>query len=99
MDVGNAEHWVAVPPNMDPEPVRQFGCYTAHVLALADWLQQLGIETVALQSTGVSWVRHPSSTLLAVPSSRRHDHSNCFRNSANCPFNSATSCSRLSTRA
>jgi len=38
---------------MDPEPVRQFGCFTADLLALADWLQGLGIRTVALQSTGV----------------------------------------------
>jgi transposase len=56
VDVGNAEHWVAVPPHMDPEPVRQFRCFTGDLLALADWLQQLGIETVALQSTGVYWI-------------------------------------------
>src|ERR1035441_10636323 len=53
IDVGNAEHWVAVPPHMDPEPVRQFGCYTVDLVALADWLQGLGIQTVAMQSTGV----------------------------------------------
>jgi len=56
IDVGNAEHWVAVPPALDPDPVRKFGCFTVDLMALADWLQQLGIETVALQSTGVYWV-------------------------------------------
>ena len=56
VDVGNAEHWVAVPPHMDRQPVRPFGCFTADLEAMADWLQQLGIETVAMQSTGVYWV-------------------------------------------
>ena len=63
IDVGNAEHWVAVPPHMDPEPVRQFGCFTAELMALADWLQALGIETVAMQSTGVYHV--PLADILA----------------------------------
>ena len=56
IDVGNAEHYVAVPPGMDPEPVRSFGCFTADLKALADWLKRIGIETVAMQSTGVYWV-------------------------------------------
>ncbi len=53
IDVGNAEHYVAVPPHLDGEPVRVFGCFTTDLKALADWLQQCGIETVAMQSTGV----------------------------------------------
>jgi hypothetical protein len=28
IDVGNAKHWKAVPPHMDAEPVRQFGCFS-----------------------------------------------------------------------
>lgn len=56
IDVGNSEHWVAVPPHLDPEPVRCFGCFTADLLQLAAWLQQCGIETVAMQSTGVYWI-------------------------------------------
>ena len=28
-DVGGSEHWVAVSPERDPEPVRRFGCFTA----------------------------------------------------------------------
>ena len=63
IDVGNTEHWVAVPPHMDPEPVRSFGCYTVDLMALADWLQKLGIQTVALQSTGVYWI--PLADILA----------------------------------
>lgn len=56
IDVGNEQHWVAVPPGLDPDPVRPFGCFTADLMAMARWLQQLGIETVAMQSTGVYWI-------------------------------------------
>lgn len=56
IDVGNEEHWVAIPPGLDAEPVRCFGCFTRDLLALADWLVQCGIETVAMQSTGVYWI-------------------------------------------
>jgi transposase len=56
IDVGNAEHYVAVPPGLDAEPVRCFGCFTADLHALADWLERCGIDTVAMQSTGVYWI-------------------------------------------
>jgi transposase len=56
IDVGNAEHYVAVPSQLDPEPVRKFGCFTAELRATAEWLSQIGVTTVALQSTGVYWI-------------------------------------------
>jgi transposase len=56
IDIGNEEHYVAVPPSMDPEPVRRFGSFTADLIALADWLKKCGVETVAMQSTGVYWI-------------------------------------------
>lgn len=56
IDVGNEEHWVAVPPCLDPEPVRSFRCFTADLIQLADWLRRCGITTVAIQSTGVYWI-------------------------------------------
>ena len=56
IDVGNAQHYVAVPPGLDPEPVRSFGCFTADLHALADWLHRCKIKTVAMESTGVYWV-------------------------------------------
>jgi transposase len=56
IDVGNEEHWVAVPPSVDGEPVRRFGCFTADLIRLAEWLLECGIETVAMQSTGVYWI-------------------------------------------
>lgn len=56
IDIGNESHYVAVPPSRDNQPVRRFGCTTAELKAMAQWLQQCGIRTVAMQSTGVYWV-------------------------------------------
>src|SRR5215216_3262802 len=56
IDIGSAEHRAAVPPGGDPAPVRRFGACTADLEALADWLAQCGVKTVAMESTGVFWV-------------------------------------------
>ena len=56
IDIGEAEHWVAVPPGSDPQPVRRFGTFTADLDALADWLLDCGVTTVAMESTGVYWM-------------------------------------------
>lgn len=60
IDVGGSSHWVAVPPHLaeqaNCEVVRQFGAMTDDLHALADWLLGLGVEYVALESTGVYWI-------------------------------------------
>jgi transposase len=56
IDIGNESHYVAVAPNRDPNPVRQFACFTEDLHRLADWLKSCGIDTVAMQSTGVYWL-------------------------------------------
>ena len=56
IDVGGSEHWVAVSPDRDPEPVRRFGCFTADLREMGQWLVQKGVRSVALQSTGVYWM-------------------------------------------
>lgn len=56
IDVGNASHFVAVPPDRDKQAVREFGSWTADLRGLAEWLKRCGIRTVAMQSTGVYWV-------------------------------------------
>jgi transposase len=56
IDVGNGAHYVAVRPDRDPEPVRRFECFTADLHRLADWLETCGVQTVAMQSTGVYWI-------------------------------------------
>ena len=56
IDIGEAEHWVAVPPGGDPQPVRRCGTCTADLDALADGLIDCGITPVAMASTGVDWI-------------------------------------------
>src|SRR5260370_15591723 len=56
IDIGAAEHWVAVPADSDPQPVRRFGACTADLEALADWLQRCGVTTVARESRVCWWV-------------------------------------------
>jgi transposase len=56
IDVGSEEHYVSVPPDRDPEPVRHFGCYTSDLRRMAEWLKSCRIETVAMEATGVYWV-------------------------------------------
>src|SRR6185369_4537378 len=56
IDVGAREHYVAVPVDRDPQPVRCFGAFTQELHRLAQWLLQCGIKTVALESTGVYWI-------------------------------------------
>jgi hypothetical protein len=56
IDVGNSAQYVAVRPDRDPQPVRRFECFTADLYRLADWLKSCGVNTVAMQSTGVYWV-------------------------------------------
>jgi transposase len=47
---------VAVPPDRDDEPVREFASFTADLQALADWLEGCGVDSVAMESTGVYWI-------------------------------------------
>ncbi len=56
IDVGATFHVVAVHADNDPEPVRQFCSFTGDLHRLADWLVQLGVTTVAMESTGVYWI-------------------------------------------
>ncbi len=56
IDVGNAEHHVAVPMGRDAEPVQKFGSFTADLHRMAQWLKDCGIDTVVMQATGVYWV-------------------------------------------
>jgi transposase len=56
VDIGATFHVVAVPADLDGEPVRSFRSFTADLTRLADWLVGLGITTVAMESTGIDWV-------------------------------------------
>lgn len=58
IDIGAETHYVAVPDGRDPneQDVRHFGTFTSDLYAIADWLQQCQIDTVAMESTGVYWI-------------------------------------------
>jgi transposase len=56
IDIGADEIVVAVPPDRDPQPVRLFRTFTPDLIVLVSWLVACGIDTVALESTGVYWV-------------------------------------------
>ncbi|WP_421620884.1 IS110 family transposase [Alkalilimnicola ehrlichii] len=56
IDIGSRSHFVAVAEDLDEQPVREFACFTGDLHRMADWLVELGIETVAMESTGVYWI-------------------------------------------
>ena len=54
--IGSRFHVVAVDGDLCEEPVRTFQAFTGDLVRMADWLQSLGVETVAMESAGVYWV-------------------------------------------
>jgi transposase len=56
VDCGSRHHHVAVPVDRDAEPVRRFTTLTPDLHRMADWLAACGIETVAMEATGVYWI-------------------------------------------
>src|SRR5213593_354944 len=56
IDCGAAEHFVAVPPDRDPTPIRSFQTFTTELHRLADWLTACHITSVAMEATGVYWI-------------------------------------------
>jgi transposase len=56
LDIGATAIVVCVPAERDEQPIRTFGVYTQDLETLADWLIACGIETVAMESTGVYWI-------------------------------------------
>jgi transposase len=56
IDIGADEIVVAVPPDRDDQPVRVFRTFTPDLEVLVAWLLACGIDTVAMESTGVYWI-------------------------------------------
>jgi transposase len=67
IDVHADMHMVCVPaervsparergPGGLPANVRRFGANSCDLVAIADWLQECGVTTVAMESTGVYWI-------------------------------------------
>ena len=56
IDIGAKAIWVSVREDCASDPVRSFGTMTTDLHELADWLHDCGVDTVAMESTGVYWV-------------------------------------------
>ena len=56
IDIGATMHVAAVGPDKASEPVRSFGTFTGDLHRLADWFEQCGVRTIAMESTGVYWI-------------------------------------------
>ena len=56
IDIGSQSHFVSVPEELDQEPVREFSSFTGDLNRMADWLVEIGIQTVAMESTGIYWI-------------------------------------------
>ncbi len=56
IDIGSETHYVAIPQELDDQPVRSFPCFTADLENMAQWLINAGITTVAMESTGIYWI-------------------------------------------
>ena len=51
--IGAEEIWGCVPAERAPQPVRVCGTFTPDLQAVAEWLAQCRVKSVALESTGV----------------------------------------------
>jgi transposase len=56
IDIGSQSHYVSVPEELATESVREFSCFTGDLNRMADWLVEIGIQTVAMESTGIYWI-------------------------------------------
>ncbi len=56
IDIGATEIYIAVPSDRDNKPVRHFDTFTADLHTAAKWLKSCGIDSIAMESTGVYWI-------------------------------------------
>ena len=79
IDVGATSHWVCVPEDAVAEgqsPVREFGAFTRDLDNVVEWLLACGVQTVAMESTGVYWIplfqKLESAGLEVILTNARH---------------------------
>lgn len=56
IDIGSKSHYVAVPSDRDPCPVKEFSSFTSSLHEMVKWLKECKIKTVVMESTGVFWI-------------------------------------------
>jgi len=55
IDIGDTLLSVAIPEGRATESVKNFSAFTCDLISISRWLQENGIETVAMESTGIYW--------------------------------------------
>ena len=53
IDIGSRSHWVSI--GQKATDIREFGVFNEDLKAIADWLSENKITTVAMESTGTYW--------------------------------------------
>lgn len=56
LDIGMHEIGACIPSGRAAETVGCFGTFTPDLQNLVNWLVQSGVDTVAMESTGVYWI-------------------------------------------
>jgi transposase len=56
IDISSKEHYVAVSTKSSSTPIRAFGSFTEDLNAIAGWLKECHVDTVAMEATGIYWV-------------------------------------------
>ncbi len=67
IDIGSRFHVVAVPAELDDDPVRKVPSFTNDLKTIAEWLLAIDIMTVAMEPTGIYWI--PLYEILVGPGS------------------------------
>lgn len=53
IDIGSRENWACI--GDEKEDIRKFGVFTEDHHEMAKWFQSNGVETIAMESTGIYW--------------------------------------------
>jgi len=56
IDIGATEIYIAVPGDRDSQSVRHFDTFTSDLHAASKWMKACGIDSIAMESTGVYWI-------------------------------------------
>ena len=56
IDIGSQFHVVSVPPDRTDKSVQTFKSFTGELHAMAKWLKECRVDTIAMESTSVYWI-------------------------------------------
>lgn len=56
IDIGSQSHFIAVSSELCEQNIRETPAFTSDLRGTANWLKELGVKSVAMESTGVYWI-------------------------------------------